>query len=277
MRAVTDSTVAFAYDSVMRLALPILWVLAGTAAADVELKHDSFVEGAQVAFQGGFVNGEIGASQFTAPDAGRQLLKVQLLFGGDTTTQTVTLIVYDDTADETIPGAVLYRGDFGLTGSTSVLHELPVIDMVVTLPQRFRIGIQVVHDGAPSIAADTDGQAGKNFIFALSPGGDSWIPSPGALGDWVIRPIVSGDAGAPATPCDANPDCPTGEFCDTAAGTCTFECELDSDCGGGTCNSLGQCVGGPDEGGCCGTSRDPQLALFGVGLLALLLRRRCAR
>ena len=80
MRAVTDSTRAFAYDSSMRLALPILCVLAGTAAADVELKNDSFTEGAQVAFQGGFVSGEIGASRFTAPEAGRQLLKVQLLF-----------------------------------------------------------------------------------------------------------------------------------------------------------------------------------------------------
>lgn len=262
----------------MRLALPILCVLAGTAAADVELKNDSFAEGAQVAFQGGFVEGEIGAAQFVAPEAGRQLLKVQLLFGGDTTTQTVTLVVYDDTAGETIPGDVLYRGDFELTGSTSAIHELPVTDMVVTLPQKFRVGIQVLHAGAPSIAADTDGQSGKNFIFALSPGGDAWIPSPGALGDWIIRPIVSGTGGNPATPCTANPDCPSGEFCDTAAGTCTFDCVIDEDCGEGTCNSLGQCVGGTDDGGgCCGTSKDPRLALFGVGLLALILRRRCAR
>ncbi len=264
----------------MRLALPILCALAGTAAADAELKHDSFVEGAQVAFQGGFKSGEIGASQFDAPEAGRQLLKVQLLFGGDTTTQTVTLVVYDDTADALIPGEPLYRGDFELTGSTSVIHELPVTDMVVTLPQTFRVGIQFVHDGTPSIAADTDGQAGKNFIFAVSPGGDAWISSSsaGVGGDWVIRPIVSGAPASSGTSCTANPDCPLGEFCDTAAGVCDSECILDEDCGDGTCNSLGQCVGGTDDGGgCCGTSTDPRLALFGVGLLALILRRRCAR
>lgn len=263
----------------MRLALPVLCALAGTAAADAELKNDSFTEGAQVAFQGGFVAGEIGASQFIAPEAGRQLLKVQLLFGTDPSTQTVTLIVYDDTGDALIPGDVLYRGDFELTGSASAIHELPVTDMVVTLPQKFRVGIQVVHSGAPSIAADTDGQAAKNFIFALSPQGDSWIASPAALGDWVIRPIVSGDPATPATPCGANPDCPTGQFCDTAAGFCDSECVLDEDCGDGTCNSLGQCVGGADDGGgCCGASRDPQLALFGAGLLALVIRRRrCAR
>lgn len=262
----------------MRLALPILCVLAGTAAADVELKNDSFAEGAQVAFQGGFVSGEIGASQFVAPEAGRQLLKVQLLFGTDPSTHTVTLIVYDDTAGETIPGDVLYRGDFALTGSASAIHELPVTDMVVTLPQKFRIGIQFLHDNAPSIAADTDGQTGSNFIFALSP--DRWVTSAaaGVGGDWVIRAVVSGEPGSTATPCDANPDCPPGEFCDTAAGSCTFDCELDADCGDGTCNSLGQCVGGADDGGgCCGTSSDPPLGVFGVGLLVLIVRRRCAR
>lgn len=262
----------------MRLALPILCALAGTAAADVELKNDSFVEGAQVAFQGGFAATEIGAAQFVAPEAGRQLQKVQLLFGGDTTTQTVTLIVYDDTDDVDEPGTPLYQGDFELTGSSSTMHELPVTDMAVTLPQRFRIGIQFSHTGAPSIAADADmQQTGKNFIF-ISAG--QWIKSSvaGVKGDWVIRAFVSGDPAPTATPCTTNPDCPTGEFCDTAAGSCTFECVTDPDCGDGTCNSLGQCVGGSDDGGCCSSSGDPRVSLFGLGILVLVLRRRrCAR
>ena len=269
----------------MRLVPGLICALAATAAADVELKNDSFTDGGQIAFQGGFVTGEIGAAQFIAPDAGRQLVKLQLLFGepganGDT--ESVTVIVYDDTADALIPGDVLYRGDYQLTSSMSALHELVISDEVVTLPAKFRVGIQVVHDGSPSIAADTDqSQSGKNFIFAVSPQGDQWVPSSlaGVKGDWVIRACVSGTGNPMGGACTTNPDCPPGEFCDTAAGTCTFECVTDPDCGEGTCNSLGQCVGGGDDGGgCCGTSRDPELAaLFGAGLLGLLLRRRrCA-
>jgi len=261
----------------VRLTPALLCAFTTTAVADVELKNDSFAEGDQVAFQGGFVSGEIGAARFVAPEAGRQLLKVQLLFGGATTTQTVTALVYDDTAGETIPGTVLYRGEFQITGSNTALHELLIADLIVTVPAQFRVGIQVVHDNAPSIAADTDGPTGsRNFIFALSPGGDAWIPAPGAIGDWVIRAFVSGD-GASNTPCAVNPECPVGEFCDTAAGACTFECRTDPDCGDGSCNSLGQCVATADDGGggCCGTARDPQLAML-LGLL-LLRRRRCAR
>lgn len=268
----------------MRLALSIVCALAGTAAADVELRNDSFVEGTQVAFQGGFITGEIGAAQFAAPEAGRQLVKVQLLFGGDTTTETVLLIVYDDTADTTDPGTILYQGNYQLMGSTSAIHEISITDQVVTLPAKFRIGIQFMHDGAPSIASDTDGQTAKNFIFAKSAGGDRWLSAAvaGVSGDWVIRAFVSGTAVDPSgTPCTANPQCPTGEFCDTTLGTCTFECRTDPDCGDGTCNSLGQCVGGEGSGGgggCCGTSREPAAAsLFGLALLGLLLRRRCAR
>lgn len=266
----------------MRVALAIVCALTATAAADVELKNDSFTEGSQVAFQGGFVSGEIAAAQFNAPDAGRTLLKVQLLFGGVTATEMVTLIVYDDTAGTVAPGTVLYRGDFQVMGSNSAIHELTP-DETVTLPAKFRIGIQVVHDGPPSVACDKDGQTGKNFIFAI-PGDWMAAPSP-ALGDWIFRPFISGEPGpGPGPvggPCTANPDCPTGEFCDTAAGACTFECRTDPDCGEGTCNSLGQCVGGDDgAGGCCQSSRDGELPalLFGAGVLGLLIRRRrCAR
>ena len=58
-------------------------------------------------FQGGFVAGEIGASRFVAPEAGRTLLKVQLLYGGATAQRTVTLRVFDDSAGTDAPGAEL--------------------------------------------------------------------------------------------------------------------------------------------------------------------------
>jgi hypothetical protein len=228
--------------------------------ADVELKNDTFETGQAAGFQGGFVSGEIGASRFVAPDANRMLLKVQLLYGPDGPQRTIRLNVYDDTAGTVAPGSIVYFGDFQLTGSSSAMQEIPTTDMQFALPQQFRIGIQFNDDGSPSIAGDKDGTrtAGKNFIFAI-PGG--WMEPPfpaSALGDWVIRPFISGTGSGPGTdggvvggPCAGNGDCPVGQFCETVAGVCTFECRMDDDCGGGTCNSLGQCVGTGDGGGGC--------------------------
>ncbi len=280
----------------MRFALPLVCALATTAAADVELKNDGLQTGQMGAAQGGFVAGEIAASRFVAPDAGRTLLKVQLLYGGATATRTITLRVFDDTAGTLDPGSPLYTGDFQLTGSNDALQEIATTDMQVVVPAQFRVGIQFGDGcpaapqpcGAPSVVSAQDTiDPTKNFIFAI-PGG--WISSQtaGVSGNWVIRAFVSGTGGPGPGPgpgpsggdCTANPDCPTGEFCDTAAGSCTFECRTSPDCGDGTCNSLGQCVGGGDGGGCCQSSRDGELpALLGVGVLGLLVlrRRRCAR
>lgn len=274
--------------------VPIIGLVAlhaGVAIADVELRNDGFESGDAAGFQGGFVAGEIGAARFVAPEAGRTLLKVQLLYGPDGPQRTVRLIVYDDTAGTIAPGSELYGNDFQLTGSSTSMHEISITDQQVTLPAQFRVGIQFNDDNSPSIAGDKDGTrtAGKNFIFAI-PGG--WMEPPfppAALGDWIIRPFVSGTGGPGPGPdggpvggdCTGNGDCPVGQFCDTAVGSCTFECREDSDCGDGSCNSLGQCVAGGDGGGCCRTDRggtDIGALVFGglFGVLVLRRRRRCA-
>jgi hypothetical protein len=79
----------------------------GAAAAQATLQNDGFTDGASAGFQAGFVAGEIGASRFVAPEAGRQLLRVQLLFGGQATAHDVTLKVWDDTAGGTTPGSAV--------------------------------------------------------------------------------------------------------------------------------------------------------------------------
>ncbi len=271
----------------MRLAifagLGLLWQVS-SASADAELKNDGFNTGDIAGFESGFAAGEMGASRFVAPDAGRTLLKVQLIFGGGSTaTQMVTLHAYDDSGGTDSPGSQLYQGDFGLTGSDTAIQEIATTDMTVTLPQQFRVAIEFHHAGAPSIARDSDGTiaADKNYLFSNSLG---WTKSTtfGLAGDWIIRAFVSGDGGVPVGGnCTGNPDCPAGQFCDTAIGSCTFECRVDPDCGGGACNSLGQCVGGDGSGGgCCRTDQGggETAAIFGAGLLGLLVlrRRRCA-
>jgi MYXO-CTERM domain-containing protein len=265
-----------------------LVAMLGTARAETELKNDSFVSGQAAGFQAGFITGEMGASRFIAPEAGRQVLKVQLLFGGGSTaTQTVTLKIFDDTAGTNAPGGELFTGEFSLMGSDQAIHEL-VLPAAITVPMQFRVAVQFMHNGAPSIARDNDGlDAAKNYIFA--PGAGGWFRSQtlGLTGDWVIRAIITdggvapvdgapGDAGVvPGGDCSGNPDCPTGQFCES--GSCTFDCRMDDDCGGGTCNSLGQCVGGEsDGGGCCRTDRGGAVGagLLGLAVLGLVLRRR---
>jgi hypothetical protein len=275
----------------MRILALLGVMLASTPAwAEVELKNDGFVSPQAAGFQAGFVSGEIGASRFVAPEAGRQLLKVQLLFGGAATQQSITLKVWDDTAGGNTPGAELYSGDFQLTGSDSAIQEILTTDMTVTLPMQFRVGIVFQHNGLPSIARDADNtiDAAKNYIFA-NPGG--WIRSQtaGLSGDWIIRAFVTDGAvvppdGAPGVDagvgadCNGNAECPVGQFCENNA--CTFDCREDTDCGGGTCNSLGQCVGGSagdDGGGCCQTDRgggEVGMLIFGAMFGVGVLRRR---
>lgn len=271
--------------------------LATPAVAEVELKNDGFVTNQTAGFQAGFVSGEIGASRFIAPEAGRKLLEVQLLFGGQAGTQTVTVKVWDDTADTNAPGAEIFSGDFQVTAANDALQAIDLSGMSVTVPQQFRVGIEFQHSGLPSIARDSDGtiDASKNYIFAS--GGLGWVRSQtlGLTGDWVIRAFVSDgvvvqpdgavvpdgppapDAGVGSS-CNGNAECPLGQFCDNNA--CTFDCREDEDCGAGSCNSLGQCVGGAaadDSGGCCQSARgggEVGVLIFGAIFGFGMLRRR---
>ncbi|MBA2540380.1 MAG: hypothetical protein H0V17_12140 [Deltaproteobacteria bacterium] len=265
----------------MRLAGLLLLVGVGSAAAEVELKNDSFVDGQPVVFQGGFGIGDIAASRFVAPEAGRTLTKVQLLFGAATTMKTMTLRVYDDTGGSDTPGSVIFVSDVELIGSDTAIQELQP-DMPVELPAQFRIGLEFQHAGVPTIANDNDmtNAADRNYLFAANLGG--WIKSStaGVSGDWIIRAFIDGDGGPIGQVCTGNGECPTGEFCDTEIGACTFECRTADDCNGNVCNSLGQCLVDADGGGCCQANRDGEpAALFGaLGLLWFLQRRRrCAR
>lgn len=262
----------------------LFMMLSLESRADVELKNDSFQDGTLVAFHGGFVSGEVGASRFVAPSAGLQLLRVQFLFGYDIPPQpvptiSITLKVYDDSAGTVAPGGELFSGDFTVTPSNMAMQEINLATDNVMLPMKFRVGIMVQHSGPPSIADDRGGQmASANFIYAIPPNG--WVASI-ANGDWIIRAFVSGGSGGgdagvvTGSPCNGNPDCPGGQYCDLAAHACTYDCLTSDDCGGETCNSLGKCVGG-GGGGCCDAGRGNYAGgiLLALGVLTLVCRRR---
>jgi MYXO-CTERM domain-containing protein len=274
----------------MRIFAAVIACVLGSAevAYALELKNDSWVDNTAADFMGGFAVGEIGASRFVAPDPGRQLLKLQLLFGPDAASpSTITVHVWDDSAGADAPGTELFTGDYQIMGSSSAIHDIDIAaTMNVAVPAQFRVGIEFHNKGAPSIACDTNGnQAGKNFIKESTLG---WTKSStlGVPGDWIIRAFVSDvgspspDAGAGGTgaACNGNPDCPAGQYCDNGVHHCTFDCRMDSDCGGGTCNSLGQCVGGK-SGGCAidGGDAAGALAIGMAGVVFALRRRRAAR
>jgi hypothetical protein len=176
------------------LAAALLVTLATTAvtAQETVLQNDSFISGQPAGFQAGFAAGEIAASRFLPSGSPSYIVKrIQLLFGGATTSQAITLRIWNDAASTTVPGAELFSGDFLLTGSNTALQEIDLVSSNVIVAGQFRVGIEFQHDGLPSVAKDADGtiQATKNFIFAQALG---WTQSNllGLNGDWVIRAVV---------------------------------------------------------------------------------------
>jgi Cys-rich repeat protein len=274
-----------------------LCLFATNAWADLELKNDSFSGNGGVPFQVGFVAGEAAASRFLAPAPGRQLLRVQFIFGGASGTKSVTLKVFDDSSSTTSPGAELFSGDYDVTASDSALQQIDLTTDNVVVPQQFRVALFWQHDNLPSIGRDTDGiKANKNFIFTIPPSAWSRSEDVGLQGDWILRAFIS-DTGGPlpdagvqpdggggqpdagvGQQCNTNVQCPAGQFCDTANHACTFECRMNSDCGDGTCNSLGMCIADSGGGGgCCetdGGGAQTGGVLLGLGAIVLLVRRR---
>jgi MYXO-CTERM domain-containing protein len=263
-----------------------------------------------VAFQGGFVTGEMGAVVLVPSGTGPyQVVKVRLLFGAGTTTQDVTLRIYTDTG-ETTPGTQVFTADYTLTASDSAFNEIDLTADSVLVPGNFRVAVEFQHDGMPSIARDTDGTiaASRNFIFGI-PGG--WFQSSlaGVTGDWIIRadvidtgtgtpdagpvpdaslvpdaaPLPDANVGGPdaGEECTLNSDCTNGSYC-SADGICTFDCRIDTDCNAGqACDPVGRCVDGEEDGGGCGCRVGERGDASGLAVLLLaglwLARRRRRR
>ncbi len=155
------------------------------------LQNDTFVDGDEAAYQGGFVSGEIAASRLTTPGLGSWSLEmVELLFGGATSQQIVTLKVWDDIAGTDAPGVELYSADYVLTGG-DFLQQIDLTGAGLMVSGDIRVGFQFQHDGYPSVARDNDGiTPDKNFIY-ISAG--TWHEAGilGVTGDWIIRATVS--------------------------------------------------------------------------------------
>jgi hypothetical protein len=177
------------------------WVLRAVldSVPGVLLAADSWVSAAPAAFGAGLVAGETAAVRLVPPGPCPCLLEdVRFLFGGGGDGQVVTLRIFEDSAQTTAPGALLYSQDVSLTPDDDVMQvvELHAAGIVVNGP--FRVGVEQGHTGLPSVAVDDDGTTpGRSFVE----NGSGWSESAdlGFLGDFIIRAsLQASPTGVPA-------------------------------------------------------------------------------
>lgn len=162
---------------------------AGCTPGDVTLQNDSFSQKGQVAFQGGFAQGECWASTYVPNACGYTLSSVLVLIGGgDAGNVQFDVSVWD--VDSTgKPINQLATTGATITGASDVLSEIQLGTLAV--PARngtpFAIAMcQTTHSGPPSIGADTDGiTPNRNWIYT----GGKWVEAStlGVTGDWIMR------------------------------------------------------------------------------------------
>lgn len=166
-------------------------VVCSGGSSSFYLSNDSFVDGGEASFQGGFVTSEIAASRFSTPAAGEWSLdNIELLFGDVQSVQFVTLKIWEDNGASSIPGTEIYSEDFGLMGG-EFLQQLDLSGAGLSVEGNFRVGLQFQHDGFPSVARDMDGiTPDRNFIYDSA---GQWYETSqlGVQGDWIIRATVS--------------------------------------------------------------------------------------
>lgn len=177
----------------LSVATLLLGLSASTAhAEELELKNDGFVDSGQATCQQGFATGDEGGVTFSH-DADYQLARVQFLFCGADTTETVTVVIYRDTGGA-VPGQVLFQGDYPVQGSAEALTEINLLaeNLTFSAGESFRFAVRLQHDGAPGLANDTDGTTtpGVNWIYDTLSGSWSESSALGVNGDWIVRAVV---------------------------------------------------------------------------------------
>lgn len=186
-------------------AVALLAAIEAHAAGNLAILQNDGWEGAgdPVAFQNGFVSGEIAATRLhpTLPCPCR-VLELQFLFGGASGTRPATIRVWDDGNGALDPGSARLTKSVEIDPSSSSLYTLDLrsIDLDVNSP--FRVGIEFSAAGLPSAAIDQDGTINdaRNFVFS---DGKWWKASDFDLdGDWIIRAEIESEVatcGQPVT------------------------------------------------------------------------------
>ena len=165
-------------------------------AHSVELKNDAWTSGEQASFQSGLVAGEIVASRLVpAQECPCEVTSISFLYGGEQATRTVTVKIWDDSAETLAPGTEIFSASYQLVSSNDTLQTIDLSSAPVTVDGAFRVGIAFQNDGLPSAATDEDGTTNetRNFLFS----GDTWFLSSNLqlTGDWIIRATIADEEG----------------------------------------------------------------------------------
>lgn len=162
----------------------------GGAPVISTLQNDNFTSGAP-SFQSGFDSAEAAAVRLGPQGAAYTIRKVQLLFGGDTATKTVTLTIYED-AGTANPGTVLYSSGYSIKGSNSAFHEIDLTgqNIHVAANHTIRVSVAFGHVGVPSVATDASLSANRNLIY-VNPTGWARADDLAMPGDFIIRAEIS--------------------------------------------------------------------------------------
>jgi MYXO-CTERM domain-containing protein len=195
------------------IAVAVALLMPNVAYGAVETyTNDSFGGEGTVAFQSGTIAGEIPTACFTPPsdDYPVRLLAVQFLFAGGSTgvERLINLKVFASGGGGSPPGdLVLDLQDVQVESSESALNEIDVSTAgLSTFRESFCVGIELTHDGVPTLATDIDRIAVpvNNWLWVLD--GTSrepigWLQTSdlGVSGDWIIRARVdTSDSSTPS-------------------------------------------------------------------------------
>jgi hypothetical protein len=203
-----DGTIApnrnFVFDSTLSWVeagtLGILgdWVLRAVLGPDplpAELHNDLWLPGGPAHFAAATAGETVAARLVPTGACPCPVESARLLFGGAPDTEMITLHLWDDSAGTAEPGALLFSGTFPVDGDDGALQEIDLSAEGIVLSGPVRVGVELAHDGLPSVGRDDDGVTlERNFVASAG----SWeeATAQGQTGDWVVRLVVP----EPATP-----------------------------------------------------------------------------
>lgn len=176
------------FTGLLGLALALGCGSDSSGPVDSTLQNDDFTSGSPT-FMGAFATSEAAAVRLGPQSSGFTIRRVMLLFGGDTTTKTITLTIYQDSGG-TNPGAVMHSADYSLKGSNSAFREINLVsqNLNVAASQTIRVAVGLQHDGLPGVATDGALTAARNFVYS-----GAWITAASVAmpGDFIIRAEIS--------------------------------------------------------------------------------------